>query len=46
MWTSVLRCDALERLCRYLLRLKTPWRDGTSPLTLEPLELLEKLAAK
>jgi len=28
-----------------LLRLKTPWRDGTSHLALEPLELLEKLAA-
>ncbi len=28
-----------------LLRLKTPWRDGTSPLALQPLELLEKLAA-
>jgi hypothetical protein len=28
-----------------LLRLKTPWRDGTSHLALQPLELLEKLAA-
>jgi hypothetical protein len=28
-----------------LLRLKTPWRDGTSHIALEPLELLEKLAA-
>jgi hypothetical protein len=28
-----------------LVRLKTPWRDGTSHLALEPLELLEKLAA-
>jgi len=27
------------------LRLKTPWRDGTSHIALEPLELLEKLAA-
>ncbi len=28
-----------------LVRLKTPWRDGTSHITLQPLELLEKLAA-
>ena len=28
-----------------LLRLKTPWRDGTSHLALEPVELLAKLAA-
>jgi hypothetical protein len=28
-----------------LLRLKTPWRDGTSHIALEPQELLEKLAA-
>jgi hypothetical protein len=28
-----------------LVRLKTPWRDGTSHIALEPLELLEKLAA-
>jgi hypothetical protein len=28
-----------------LLRLKTPWRDGTSHIALEPAELLEKLAA-
>jgi hypothetical protein len=28
-----------------LLRLKTPWRDGTSHIALQPVELLEKLAA-
>jgi hypothetical protein len=28
-----------------LLRLKTPWRDGTSHLALDPVELLAKLAA-
>ena len=28
-----------------LVRLKTPWRDGTSHIALQPLELLEKLAA-
>jgi len=28
-----------------LVRLKTPWRDGTSHIVLQPLELLEKLAA-
>ena len=28
-----------------LLRLKTPWHDGTSHIALQPLELLEKLAA-
>ena len=30
---------------RVLVRLKTPWRDGTSHIALEPQELLEKLAA-
>jgi len=30
---------------RVLVRLKTPWRDGTDHIALEPLELLEKLAA-
>jgi hypothetical protein len=30
---------------RVLLRLKTPWRDGTSHIALQPVELLEKLAA-
>jgi hypothetical protein len=28
-----------------LVRLQTPWRDGTSHIALQPLELLEKLAA-
>jgi hypothetical protein len=28
-----------------LVRLKTPWRDGTSHVALQPVELLEKLAA-
>ena len=28
-----------------LVRLKTPWRDGTSHIALQPQELLEKLAA-
>ena len=28
-----------------LVRLKTPWRGGTSHIALQPLELLEKLAA-
>ena len=28
-----------------LLRLKTPWHDGTSHIALQPVELLEKLAA-
>ena len=28
-----------------LLRLKAPWRDGTSHIALQPVELLEKLAA-
>ncbi|MDH3844889.1 MAG: transposase [Myxococcales bacterium] len=30
---------------RVIVRLKTPWRDGTSHIALEPQELLEKLAA-
>jgi hypothetical protein len=28
-----------------LVRLKTPWRDGTSRIALDPQQLLEKLAA-
>jgi hypothetical protein len=30
---------------RVLVELKTAWRDGTSQLLFEPIELLEKLAA-
>jgi hypothetical protein len=30
---------------RVLVRLKSPWRDGTDHIVLEPQELLEKLAA-
>ena len=42
---------AYERLTkqvdgRYLLRLKTRWRDGTSHLLFEPTELMERLAAQ
>ena len=39
--------DRLERLSngRISLKLKTPYHDGTTRLVLEPLELLEKLAA-
>jgi hypothetical protein len=31
---------------RYLLRLKTRWRDGTTHLLFEPIELMERLAAQ
>jgi hypothetical protein len=31
---------------RYLLRLKAPWRDGTTHLCFEPIELMERLAAQ
>lgn len=31
---------------RYQLELKSPWRDGTTHLRFDPLELLEKLAAQ
>jgi hypothetical protein len=31
---------------RYLLRLKTRWRDGTTHLQFEPIELMERLAAQ
>jgi hypothetical protein len=31
---------------RYLLRLKTRWRDGTTRLLFEPIELMERLAAQ
>jgi hypothetical protein len=31
---------------RYLLRLKTRWRDGTTHLLLEPIEVMERLAAQ
>ncbi|MBW1877472.1 MAG: transposase [Deltaproteobacteria bacterium] len=56
--------NALERLCRYILRpplshsrlserddgnlvlrLKTPWRNGTTAIVLSPSELLQRLAA-
>lgn len=40
--------DRLEK-CEdghYLLRLKTPYRDGTTHLCFEPLELMERLAAQ
>ena len=30
----------------YLLRLKSPWRDGTTHLKLTPIELMERLAAQ
>jgi Putative transposase len=30
----------------YLLRLKLPWRDGTTHLSFEPIELMERLAAQ
>jgi hypothetical protein len=36
------RCDDGH----YLLRLKAPWRDGTTHLKLEPIELMERLAAQ
>jgi hypothetical protein len=36
------RCDDGH----YLLRLKAPWRDGTTHLKLEPIELMEHLAAQ
>ena len=35
-------CFASQRLC---FALKTPWSDGTRPLLLSPMELLEKRAA-
>ena len=31
---------------RYLLRLKAAWRDGTTHLKLEPIELMERLASQ
>ena len=39
--------DRLERLVdgRLLYRFKRPWRDGTTHIVMEPLELLEKLSA-
>src|SRR5437773_308339 len=39
--------ERLERLAdsRLLYRFKRPWRDGTTHIVLEPLEMLEKLAA-
>ena len=30
---------------RLLYRLKRPWRDGTTHIVMDPLELLEKLSA-
>jgi hypothetical protein len=45
---SPLADDRLEKRTdgRYLLRLKTRWRDGTTQLLLEPIELMERLAAQ
>lgn len=39
--------ERLERLTndRLLYRFKRPWRDGTTHIVMEPLELLEKLSA-
>jgi len=39
--------ERLERLAdgRLLYRFKRPWRDGTTHIVMEPLEMLEKLAA-
>jgi hypothetical protein len=39
--------ERLERLShdRLLYRFKRPWRDGTTHIVMEPLELLEKLSA-
>ena len=39
--------ERLERMAegRLLYRFKRPWRDGTTHVVFEPLELLEKLAA-
>src|SRR4051794_32741840 len=40
--------DRLEKLPdgRYLLALKSRWRDGTTHLRLDPIELMERLAAQ
>jgi Putative transposase len=40
--------DRLEKLPdgRYLLTLKTRWRDGTTHLRFDPIELMERLAAQ
>jgi hypothetical protein len=40
--------DRLEKRAdgRYLLRLKARWRDGTTHLLFEPIELMERLAAQ
>jgi hypothetical protein len=45
---SPLANDRLERRAdsRYVLRLKTSWRDGTTHLQFEPIELMERLAAQ
>jgi hypothetical protein len=46
--TDRLRYDRIAGgayLAIVLVRLKTPWRDGTSHVALQPVELLEKLAA-
>ena len=39
--------EPLERLVdgRFLYRFKRPWRDLTTPIVMEPMELLEKLSA-
>ena len=36
------RCNAAGQV---VLTLKTPWRDGTTPLVMSPLEFMQRLAA-
>lgn len=36
---------AINREGNVLLKLKTPWRNGTPPLALTPMELVQRLAA-
>jgi hypothetical protein len=45
---ATLANDRLEKRAdgRYVLRLKTRWRDGTTHLLFEPIELMERLAAQ
>ena len=36
---------AINREGNVVLKLKTPWRNGTPPLALTPMELMQRLAA-
>ena len=39
------RCRRCNAAGQVVLKLKTPWRDGTTHLVMSPLEFMQRLAA-